>query len=118
MGMYNDPRNEESRELIKGVLDDVKQIATAEVTKLKAEAHEVGDSAKFAGLGLAAITIAAILFGQALAFILVAIGLPTWAGFLVAAIVMGGAGAVTVVVMKNRAVEAIKAVPVGLETRH
>ena len=118
MGMYNDPRNEESRELIKGVLEDVKEIANAEVTKLKAEAHEVGDSAKYAGLGLAAITIAAILFGQTLAWVLVAIGLPNWAGFLIASVVMGGAGAVTVIVMKNRAVAALKAVPVGIENTH
>ncbi|MDB4952509.1 MAG: hypothetical protein JWO36_78 [Myxococcales bacterium] len=110
MATYNHATEEEPRELIQGMLHDAREMASAEVDKLKAEAKEVSGSAKIAGVGLAAIVVAALLFGQALAFVLVALGLPAWAGFLITAIVMGGVGAAIVIDMKKRAIEAVKAV--------
>jgi hypothetical protein len=92
------------------MLHDAREMASAEVDKLKAEAKEVSSSAKIAGVGLGAIVVAALLLGQALAFVLVALGFPMWAGFLITAIVMGGGGGAIVLAMKNRAVEAVKAV--------
>ena len=92
------------------MLHDAREMASAEVAKLKAEAREVSGSAKIAGIGLAAVVVAALLLGQAFAFILVALGLPVWAGFLITAVIMGVGGGAAVRMMKNRAVDAVKAV--------
>lgn len=91
-------RDEHSAELISGVLADAREYAVAEVDKLKAEtivkAKEVGEEVKIVSVGLLIFTVAAILFGIALALVLVAIGLPGWAGFGIVSILFGGLGVV------------------------
>ena len=91
-------RDEQPAELISGVLADAHAYAVAEVDQLKAEtlvkAKEVGEEVKIVSVGLLIFTVAAILLGIALALVLVAIGLPDWAGFGIVSIVFGGLGVV------------------------
>jgi len=91
-----DHRDEQPAELITGVLHDAREFALAEVDKLKAEAiteaKEVGQEVKVASVGLMILTVAAIMLGTALSLLLVAVGLPGWAGFGIIAIVFAVVG--------------------------
>src|SRR5262245_1346767 len=86
-------KHEGSRELVQGVIHDAREMATAEVKKLGAKARyvgqEVGGDVKLAGVAAVVGNVAAILFGQALGFVLVALGLPAWAAFGIIAVVFG-----------------------------
>jgi putative superfamily III holin-X len=85
----NDPRNEDPGELISGVIQDARELAVAEVDKIRAEAKKVGETAKLAGIGLGILIVATIFLGQALGFALVALGLPDWAAFGILALITG-----------------------------
>lgn len=80
--------------LIGEVMDDARDLAGAEVDKLRAEARVVGESAKVIGTGLGVMMIAAVLLGQALAFGLVALGVVAWAAFTIVGLVAAITGVV------------------------
>jgi hypothetical protein len=85
-------RNDDAGDLITGVLSDARELAGAEIDRLKAEVKQVGQSAKIAGVGLGFLIAATVLLGQALGFGLVALGVPEWAAFAILAAVttLGG----------------------------
>lgn len=89
-------RNEQPAELISGVISDARDLAMAEVDKLKAEAvtqvKTVGEEVKIVSVGALILTVAAIMLGVAISLGIAALGLPAWAGFGIVAVVFGGAG--------------------------
>lgn len=89
-------RNDDAGDLISGVISDARELAVAEVDKLKAEVKQIGKSAKIAGVGLGFLITAAVLLGQALGFGLIALGVPAWAAFAILAVVAAVGGVVFV----------------------
>lgn len=88
-----DPLHEQDAgDLITGVIADARELAVAEVDKLKADISDVGKKAKIAGVGLGFLIAAAVLLGQALGFALIALGVPAWAAFAILAAItaLGG----------------------------
>lgn len=75
------PRTEDPSDLISGVLHDARDLALAEVDRLKAEVTQIGQKAKATGIGLGVLVVAFVLLGQALGFAVAAAGLPMWASF-------------------------------------
>ena len=84
-------------ELIGGVIDDARELASAEIDKLKAEAKQVGETAKITGAGLGFMIAAVVMLGMAGSFGLATV-VPLWAAFLIVGVVIGALG---VFVLKN-----------------
>ncbi len=91
---HRELRNDDAGDLISGVIHDARELAVAEVDKLKAEVKQVGRSATIAGVGLGFLIAATVLLGQALGFGLVALGVPAWAAFAILAAITTTVGVV------------------------
>ena len=93
-------QDEQPAELISGVLSDARDLAVAEVDKLKAEAINqvkgVGEEVKIVGAGALVLTAAVIMLGIALSLGVTALGLPPWAGFLITGAVLAVIGVVVI----------------------
>lgn len=83
-------------ELIGGAIEDARELASAEIDKLKAEAKQIGETAKITGIALGILIMAAVMIGTAIAFGLVAAGLPPWAGFGIVGALAAFAGVMVV----------------------
>jgi hypothetical protein len=92
-----DPRDEQAGQLISGMLHDARDLAVAEVDKLKAEAmmqvRNAGEGAKYGGAGLVLLTMAVMMLGVAIACGLASAGLAWWLALGLVAIAYGGVGA-------------------------
>jgi hypothetical protein len=91
-----DHRNEQPAELISGVISDARDLAIAEVDKLKAEAvtqvKTVGEEVKIVSVGALILTVAAIMLGTSLSLGVAELGVPPWAAFGTIAVAFGVAG--------------------------
>jgi hypothetical protein len=90
-------QDEQAGQLISGVLQDARDLAVAEVDKLKAEAitqvKSAGEGAKYGGAGVLLIAMAVMMLGVAIASGLAAAGLAWWLALGLVAIAYGGGGA-------------------------
>jgi hypothetical protein len=107
MAMHDlDHHDEQPSELISGVISDARDLAMAEVDKLKAEAitqvKTVGEEVKIISLGALILTVAAIMLGTSFSLGVATLGVPAWAAFGVVALVFGVAG--IVFIKKRRAI--------------
>lgn len=96
--------DEQPMELITGALHDARDLAVAEVDKLKAEAitqvKGVGETVKVVSIGALILTVAVVMLGTALSLgVTSALGVPAWAGFAITGAILVVAG---VVVIKKR----------------
>ena len=101
-----DHREEQPVELISGVLSDARDLAMAEVDKLKAEAvtqvKTVGEEVKIISVGALILAVAAIMLGTAVSLGVAALGVPPWAAFGIIAIAFGLTG--ILFIKKRRAI--------------
>ena len=92
-----DHQDERAGQLISGVLQDARDLAVAEVDKLKAEAitqvKHAGEGAGYAGAGVLLLTMAAAMLGIAIGLGLAAAGLPAWLALGLVALAYAGVGA-------------------------
>lgn len=82
-----------SSELVGDVIQDARELASAEVDRLRGQAREVGHVAKIAGAGAGVLVIAGVMLAQALGFALVTLGMRPWLAFALIALAAGAAGA-------------------------
>lgn len=110
-----DHRHEQPGQLISGVLNDARDLAVAEVDKLKAEAitqvKGAGEGAKYGGAGLLLIMIATVMLSVAIASGLAALGLAWWLALGLVAIAYGGGGAGLVKLAQDRRRRAMSSGP-------
>lgn len=101
-----DHRDEPPAQLISGVISDARDLAIAEVDKLKAEAvtqiKNVGEEIKIVSVGALILTAAAIMLGTALSLGVAELGVPPWASFGAIALVFAVTG--IVFIKKRRAI--------------
>jgi hypothetical protein len=89
--------DEQAGQLISGALSDARDLALAEVDKLKAEvlqqARGMGEEAKILSVAAVLLALSAVMLAGAIALGLTAAGLPSWLALGLVAVAYGGAGA-------------------------
>lgn len=97
LGRTEEYADEQAGHLISGVLSDARDLALAEVNKLKAEALQqargMGEEAKILSVAAVLLALSAVMFAGAIALGLTAVGLPSWLALGLVAAAYGGAGA-------------------------
>lgn len=93
------------KDLVARTAADAQRLARAQAALFKAELSQTGQKVGIGGaLGVATVVIAlfAVLFLLlTIAFVLVALGLPVWAGMLIVAVLLLAGGAVTGLLAKR-----------------
>ena len=98
------------KELVQKAVADAQRLGAAQVALAKTELSASGQKAGIgAGLGIATLGIAIfamrVLLGT-LALVIVALGLPPWAGFLIVAVLLLITGTVTALLARKQLTEA------------
>lgn len=90
--MANEIKSEPTKDLVAGLLSDAKDLATGHVGRMQ---HEISDEFKNLktvmlriAVGVGAGVVGSILLGHTLAAVLIALGLPAWAGYGIAAVML------------------------------
>ncbi len=106
------------KELVTNTISDGKRLLTAQVnlttTELSQTSRTIGQISLLALIAVSLISAGGIFTLIAIAYILVALGLPVWAGFLIVAVVLFLVAAILGVVIKGKG-KSIKAPPVARE---
>jgi hypothetical protein len=94
--MANEMAHEPTKDLVTGLLADAKDLATGHLGRMQ---HEISGEFKNLksvmtkiAISVGAGVVGAILVGQFLAYVLVALGLPIWASYGIAAVVLIAVG--------------------------
>jgi hypothetical protein len=95
--LREDMERQPTRDLMTGLLSDVKEIAMGQVGRMQGEIKDEFKNLRSMmvkiGAGVGFAVLAGILIAHTLAAVLVALGLPWWAGYLIASAVLLGIGA-------------------------
>lgn len=106
------------KQLVTNTISDGKRLLTAQVnlttTELSQTSKTIGQISLLAVIAVSLISMGGIFLLIAIAYALVALGLPVWAGFLIVAVVLFLLAGVLGIVMKNKG-KAIKSPNVSLE---
>jgi hypothetical protein len=108
--------------LVKGILEDLQDLTKQQFALFKQEVKEDMTKTRNAALpmvmGLVVALVGVLLLAHGLAWVLAALGLPTWAAFLIVGAVITGAGAVLFLIgqhqfatfnpLPDRSLEALK----------
>lgn len=108
------PHEASATELLGGVITDAKDLVVAHGERIKLEIRDelrgLKTTIKLVGIAVAAVAVAAILAGQALAIgLATATGLPVWAAYAIVAVVATVAG--YIVLSRRPPTEQIDLVP-------
>ncbi len=106
------------KQLVTNTISDGKRLLTAQVnlttTELSQTSKTIGQISLLAVIAISLISMGGIFLLIAIAYSLVALGLPVWAGFLIVAVVLFLLAGVLGIVMKGKG-KAIKAPNVARE---
>jgi uncharacterized membrane protein YqjE len=106
------------KQLVTNTISDGKRLLTAQVnlttTELSQTSRTIGQISLLALIALSFISMGGIFIFITIAYALVALGLPVWAGFLIVAVVLFLVAAILGVVIKSKG-KSIKAPPIARE---
>lgn len=106
----DDIQSEPTKDLFTGLMSDVKEIAAGHFTGLKGEIKDEFKNLRGMMMRIAAasglMVLAGVLLGHTLALVLAELGLPLWAGYGIATVVLAGVGLVLVKSLPNDTTQA------------
>jgi hypothetical protein len=93
--------------LVSGIISDAQQLIRQEINLARREVREELNKAKTAALSMAAgaglTALGGILFALTLVYVLVALGLPVWAGYAIVAAVITSIGVALLIIGRAKA---------------